>query len=305
MGSRRYRRKRRGANKRNSVARKFLRRYRPKRSSHFSKLLDSKINTASEVASKRIALQEIAKQHPRRVFRQYLFGTYAIDTCIFGVGTPIQCEGKITAIAQVQKSDSPSSVKILPAVNPFQAPSPWVDPGINVVGALFNDGYRTGDSILVSAISLGIRYTIQDQGADNILSNATIYWGIYSCNYDGMAVTASAPSPDELLKIPMWGYTPALDINQAKAGEGIKKRTLASGKIICRTSLLNRTRERKYFIKLDKPVKVQYDTLDQNGQNVLRNKCFLVIRTSTPDHIAYIENAPIINAYTKVHYTSP
>jgi len=293
---------------------KFKKKHFKKRKSHTAKLLDSKINTAAEFAAKRIAQNEILKAQDKLVYRQYLFGAFTEATGTFSTGTAISWSGLVAPIAQIQKVDAVSLVKVIVTANPLQTPSTWLDPGTNVVApSVALDGFRRNTTVQVYGISIGIRAFCQRIEPDEVAGFVeyplvTVFWKLCYCNYDGMDAIANKPAANRLLQMPRsvsFGYSNRLDRTAEHLTLRIKTSTIAEGKFN-----LSRNRNRasvrslnRYISLKDKNLVIRYKDLDQNGQTVERNKPFLVIRTSTPDGAAYIESTPLINAYTKLHYT--
>lgn len=269
--------------------------------------MDRKINTAAEVAAQRIARAEIAKQDVNLLYRQYLFGAYNMTTNAWTLGTRISFEGISTPLSAIQKIDAVSSVKILPAANANQTPATWINPGTNVV-AMVNpmDGFRQANEIKVHGVTFGVRAWLPQLTAiqDPVFEHSVLHWRVSSANYHDMELVASLPSPEQLMPMKRFGYTAKLDAAELSESQNFKSKILGQGTIRLRHSTLAAdVKLRQYYLNLrDSPVRVRYDPLDQNGQEVTSNKLFLTLRSSVSTGAGFVYQQPIVNCFAKVHY---
>jgi len=296
-----------------SLASKFKKRYgnNGRKKSYTAKLLDSKINTAAEVAAKRIAQEEIARAQVSLVYRCYLWGGYAMDTNIHSFGTRVDWDGLVTPIAAIQLIDSDARVKILPATNSALTPSEWIDPGVNVVAMRHKmDGFRQAYRIKVMSLKVGFRFWLPALSADDLESpfeGAHVHWRICSVNYDGMDALASTPTPESLLPMQRFGFQRRLDVPPESADPvRYNLRIHKEGHATLRQRPLGAAPDVKfvsaYASLRQNPLTIEYEPEDQNGQRVVRNKLFLVIRSDVPPGAGFVPFQPIVNAFTKVHY---
>ena len=290
------------------IARKFLKRRKARRKkSHFAKLLDSKINTATEVAAKRIALAAIQEEKVNLIFRQFLLGGYIRLTNEFQPGTPITYTGFVQHMGQIQKMDNQTIPTVAPAPDPFQTPPTWANPGLNVIAPNVPlSGFRRGDSIKVHGVTLEIRARLPARAGPALPHDAYVdtFYTIYAVNYTDMEqLVTPLPQIGQMLNVDRWGYSPLLDRRDENLEMKLKKRLIARGKFrMVYNTDHTQYRDRNIYVDLaDKPLKVTWTSLDQNGQNCERNKVLLCMRSTCPTALA--PEAPIVWANTKLHYT--
>lgn len=258
----------------------------------------------------RVSRQEIAKNQIRLIYRQYLFGPYDMNTNIFTSGTFLHFGGLVQALARIQKLDQATAVAVPPNAQPYQTPSTYVAPGTNVIGPVTGrDGFRSGNWIKIHGVSftMRVRSSILAAVPTPIYEHAHVYWRLCAFRYDGSDNTDAMPDPERLLQIPRFGYSKKLDLFEAQETDNLKIKSLASGQMKVRLSTYNANVSwiNKYIDLSDKPLKVEYDSLDQNGSNVMRWKPCLVLRSNIParPQATYEIYQPTINVVTKVHYT--
>lgn len=291
--------------------RRYKKRKAPSRKGKVLKLSNRQAKTKAydsriEKVIARVARQEVQKGALKLVYRQYLFGPYDISTNTFTLGTRCHFSGHVQALARIQKSDGATAVRVIAGAQPYQTPATWVDPGTNVIAPITGmDGFRMGDWIKIHGFSLSLRLQ-QDKVAMALpdYEHAYVYWKICSTYYVGSDATDAAPDAEDLLTLPRFGFTSKLDSTLVTDKLEKKTRTHARGKIKMRISSLqtNVAFMNRYIDLSNKPLKVEYAALDQNGANVIRFKPFLVIRCSIPNTVAGQPYQPLLHACTKVHY---
>lgn len=293
--------------------------YKRKYKVSVGKLLDSKINTTLERRMKKISLDVHNSQIIKLQFRQFLMGTFDRTTNIFGLGSKIDWTGQIMSCVQIQKLDNATSVTVAPAANVQQTPSSYINPGGNVIAPITGkDGFRTADYIKVTGISLDINIQ-QDRVLDTHASAtnsvptlippysyADVWLSIVQWNELDSDLIAQKPNPMELLKVPIMGFSNKIDFEYAKEylGAMLKKKTLWRQRIRMPIRLRNTTiRNKRVFLNFkDKPILVQYDSADQNGQEVIKNKLFFVVRSTIPAAAVYTPYKPRVRLVMKTHY---
>lgn len=297
--------------------------YKKKYRINTGKLLDSKINTVIERRMKEISIDEINKRKNKLIYRQYLCGAYTALTNVFAAGSPVDWTGIIMPLCQIQKTDQSTMPTVAPAANVEQTPTTYVPPGVNVIAPIYGqDGFRTGDNIYVYGISLTI--TIEqprklddfDAGGDPqtipAYTYSNFYISIVTSNQLGQDLIAASPTAKQALRIPIYGHSSKLDYDYDQVDgtgpreQAIKIRTIYKKKYRLPIKLGASTHiERKVYISLKKkPMKVTYDTLDQNGQQVVGPKPFIVVRSTIPAAAAYNTYKPLFRCVCKVYYTN-
>jgi len=286
------------------------------------KLLTTRIDSALERRMKQIAEDTHDASITKLIYRQYLMGTYDRTTNIFGIGSFIDWRGIICPLAQIQKLDNATNLTLPVAPNPEQTPTSWVNPGANVVAPVTGrDGFRIGNQIKIHGISINMNIEqprILDQLAESpeppepvlipTYTYAHIRWGIVTAKYDGSDAVAAQPQPEDVLDMPIYGWSSKLDkvynendLNQDK----IIHKTIYKDDIRMKISFKNSNiYDKKYYIDLkDKPLIVTYNQFDQNGQVVVGAKPFLVFRSSIPRDAGYDIYKPRIRLVCKAYYS--
>lgn len=289
--------------------------YKKKYRINTGKLLDSKINTALERRMQEISIAEINKRKNKLIYRQYLCGAYTAATNIFAAGRPVDWDGIIMPLCAIQKVDQSTVPTVVPAANAEQTPTTYITPGVNLIAPIHGqDGFRQGNWIHVYGISLTItleqpRYL---DAATNLIPEYTysdFYIAIVTVNASDMQVIAEAPTAKETLKIPIYGHSSKLDYEGDQtvgAQQALQIKTLYKKKYRLPIKLRNSTHiEKKIYIDLKKnPMKIRYDTDDQNGQQVIGPKPFIVVRSTIPANAYYNTYKTLFRAVTKVYYTN-
>lgn len=269
-----------------------------------TKAYDSRI----EKVMARVARQEDKKNQIRLQYRQYLFGPYNMATNVFTGSTPVHYTGVIQALARIQKLDNSTAVAQVPIAQPFQTPATFVNPGANVIAPVTpRDGFRIGELIRVHGISFNMRvwakYLYPPIAPGPTYESCMVYWKIVACVYEGSEFANSAPTPEEMLSIPRFGYSAQLDSEADLQSSMMRKKTLMQGKV--RMSLSETRADVKFvnrYLDLSaKPLKIEYLLADQIGCEVLKWKPFLVIRSDIPDALPIYQ--PGVQCCVKLHYT--
>lgn len=288
-----------------------------RRRRNISKLRDKKINTIVEKRMQEIAIKEHDRNTEKLIYRQYLWGAYNMDTNAFNAGSPLDFTGMITALAAIQKLDNATAPAVPPMANPYQTPSTQIPPGVNVIGPIYGkDGFRVSSNISIVAISmeLDIRQPriVQDSNLVPPLaefapdySYCDVHWSIIGAEWDGSEAVGAVPDAREVCSIPLFGYSSKLDkeYTQTDLGGDLKKKTIAKGKVRMKISVgSTSTKMVKRYIKFKRPIRYTYTDADQNGQQVIGQKLFLVVRSTIPSGVPHQVYRPLIRAVTKVFY---
>lgn len=270
-----------------------------------TKKYDSKV----EKIIARVARQEDQKAKEKLIFRQYLFGPYSPTTNVFLGGLILDFGGVVAPLAQVQKHDISTAVTIIPQPNPVQNPSTWVSPGTNVLAMQKSyDGFRRGMWIKIHGISVGIRCHLNALSAvaEPLMDSVDVHWKVFQSMYTGSEFTDSKPDLMESgCMAPRFGFSTKLDIAAFGDTKNRKNRTVYRDKFTMRVDQLRSDTKFKFkYIDLsNRPLLVQYNNLDQSGRQVLRWKPFIAFQATAPIGNASVSYKPIINCFTKIHYT--
>lgn len=269
-----------------------------------TKAYDSRI----EKVIARVANQEIQKDKAKLIYRQFLFGPFDPLTNIWASSTRIDFAGIVAPMAQIQKLDQATQVKVAPAANPYQTPSTWVDPGTNLIGPMVAmDGFRRANWIHIHGISFEVRASVRALSAvaSPLYDSCTLYYRILAVQFEDSDDAAEAPTPFECgPMVPQFGKSVKLDLTQYEQTKDVKRKVLMSGKLTLRTSTLNSdVKFHKRYVSLKRSLKIEYDSLDQNGQRIMRWKPFLCLRSDIPAGVGYQDYQPYVNVVTKLHYT--
>lgn len=263
-----------------------------------TRALDSKV----EKIMARVAEDQISKNKVIVLYRQYLFGPYDYTTNTFTSSTAVDWIGHVQALARIQKMDNATMPIAVPAAQPYQTPATWRSPGQALIAPTRAiHGFRVGNIIKITGIRFGLRVTTQAASTQTAgFETCNLRWKIVACRWEDSHLPNAEPLIDQVLTMPMFGYNRALDDDETR---DMKTRVLGSGKIKMRYSnnhpnvaFINR-----YLDLRSKPLKVEYNPLDQNGAEVLQWKPFLVIRSDVPV-LANTQLKPRINAFTTVRY---
>lgn len=116
------------------------------------------------------------------------------------------------------------------------------------------------------------------------------------------------PSVQQLIPIHSWGYSSSLDVREKDFTLLVKKRTLYKGQVTLNLRQdLNKEKTIKVYVKLKKPLKLQWDPVDQNGVQAVSSRLFFAMRSNIPqlaglqliDHSCF---APLTAVVFKTHY---
>jgi len=268
-----------------------------------------KYDSVLERVAARVARLEIKKTKVLLTKRVYWFGQYAMNQNLFSNSMAIGWGGQITELSNIQKTD----IEIIAnAPQGDNALSLMVNENLDQDGVgqgqitKLMDGRRSSDKVRCSSISVGIRVDVEGiphEDVPEIYDGVWLHYGVYSLRHPNNAIPGEAgwPQPAELMPLPRFGYEPTLDAQDANDTATFKKRTIIRGKVFmpyrkdrCQVKFVSK---HKKWTEL-----LQYDPLEQNGQNCLKSKLFLVVRSDVANHLDHNDYRPSIIAYTKLRY---
>lgn len=279
-----------------------------------SKLLDKKINTATEVACLRIAKAEIEKNLKINTKRNYLFHTYDLETNEFAVllDRPdlIDWTGQVVELSNIAKTDA----QTLP--NQPQADDPLtgnLDENNDLDGPnqimLGQDisGERWTDIVYVKSLSAQVRLRsfMLDTDDLDLFQTIKIKYAFILVQDDEatMMDVNNKPDANEMLFMQPFGYGGAkLDKELSFVFTARKRKVLCSGQTILNMNN-DQTSEKFHSIykKFDKPIQIVYPARDQNGQQA-NKKIYFVCRSTIPADSGYDGVKPSLYACCKINY---
>lgn len=277
------------------------------------KLLDSKINTAVEVACLRIAKKEINKNIKVWTKRNYLFHSYDSSTNVFTAlaGRPdlIDWAGSVVEISNIAKMDQQTRPNVPQAddllTGNVNENADGDGPNQLMVGVSSNER-RLTEMIFVRSISAQIRVRSFQLDDDlDLFQSVKIKYAFVMVQDDEavMADPTDKPDANELLFMSPYGYGGAkLDPVLSSIFTARKKRILCSGETILNL-MDTRTSEKFHTIskKFSTPIQITYPVLDQNGQQA-NKKIYFISRSTIPAHSDYDGVKPSVYACTKLNW---
>jgi len=287
--------------------------YRSKKKKSYgitAKLLDKKINTAYEVAAKRIAQEEIAKNRVSLVKRDYIFGDYVPASNEYVDGVSIDFLGKIVYISDIDLIDNVTSVNVPKPDDPLTMDNEALDlDGVNQIAPTQNpNGRRNNNTVIFTGVSLELRGKIErlldadPMTYDNVKLQYEIIQeipNVYNTPY-------VIPTVQQLMAWRGFGYTPKIDADAEELIRTAKRKTLLKGTMMLNLSEGNTDiKFDKTYVKFKRPIKIQYALGDQNGTDpILGGRIFLCIRSTVPNS-AHSKHKPIVHCATKLYYYEP
>lgn len=289
-------------------------RYRGKKK-YYKKLFDTKINTAVEVRMQEIAEKTVNDNIQVLTKRNYLFCNYDKDTNEFSVMEPRQdlmdWTGKVFPVS-IPKSDIVTILNDPPDENPLSMELE-ADNGNGFNQLMVDkqvDGRRNGEVIYVRSLSAQIRtrsFQLSDTDINVFQTIKVKYAFVLWTAPEGIIDDPAIPGPTaiELLRLNPWGYKKTLDHELNKVFNGQKSRVLCQGETTLNVKN-DQTSERYSTIykKFKKPIMIQYEVDDQNGE-YSDKKIYFVVRSTVPAHEDYDGIKPSLFACLKINYHEP
>lgn len=293
---RRFRRRRRRRKGKSSVGKKLL-------SDARRRGTNSKLEKAVKLIAKKEALKLLP---PNLVFRRFILADYSQALNEMSNYTTVGWDGTVIALGQIPITDmQTTSVAAIPA-QVFDAalrPNPTYPYGVNVIAPLVTglDGYRSGVSVMIKNIAIGLRARHSAQGATiPRYEHCFLKWAVVTTQDDAQSGIAWEPQPERILRMRTFGYSSRLDVDVTNETSRFKFKVLMKG-----TIKLNYKAEDVVETQIQRfrktNIRLEYDQTDAYGQQVIgTNKLFLVLRSNIPQ----ADNAyhPQVGGYFKLGY---
>ena len=204
-----------------------------------TKAIDSRV----EKIIQRVARQEDQKHIERLIYRQYLFGPYAIATNVFTGGKLVDYSGVVCPLAQIQMQDQKTVPAVVPANNPNQNPQTWQTPGVNVIAPTTSyDGFRRGVWIQLQGLKIEIRAAVQALSAvaSPLFDSCTLKYKVFTAMWADSDITDARPDMEDLGSlIHNFGFSTKLNLSQFEETKNFKVRSLFTGTMKLRCNTLN------------------------------------------------------------------
>lgn len=265
-------------------------------------------NSALEAAVKKISRKEAQKlMPPNLIFRNFILADYNMMTNSMTNFTQIAWDGLVISLGQIPITDN---ITMAQTAAPAQLPDPAMRPqfsptvyGVNVIAPFFTgtDQFRSGLKVQIKNIALGLRASIALAPANPKFEHCFLKWAVVLSMDDAQSGQGWEPTPDRLLPMRKFGYSPRLDQGIAQQTSHLKTKTLMKGciKLTYNDSHHVETQREKFrktnFI-------LEYSGNDLFGQQTIgQYKLFLVLRSNIPQADA-AQYAPRVGGYYKLGY---
>lgn len=248
----------------------------PRKKSYARRLKDKKINTVVEVRMKEIAAKEAAKNVVKLIVRDYQFGAYAEATNKFTPGL-INHTGARHECSRILKATT------------------LVD--------LNSNGYRLGNQCKILGFKLKLRASLEENNSLAYLEHSVLSWRLIRIMAD-WDQGAAAPDVQECMPWFPFGYDSKIDTDIKPEQLDRKIRVLMKGSISFRsTETRASVTTKSYFKKLSRPLIINYNSDDLDGQSApIDYKFYLVCRSNVPDLTADNAMFPGVVACLKTYY---
>lgn len=279
-----------------------------------AKLLTKKVDTLVEHRMQEIAKVEVEKNLQVLTKRNYVFCDYdpvtnefneldgdATNSAVSWAGSgPVELTniGKVdmAAILNVPQSDDPET----------KEDENLDGDGTNQVSqAQIIHGRRQSNEVFIKSLSAQVRISVDEIATQNtLLSSTKLKYGFYM--YTGtdanMTDVSFEPAVNELITMNPFGYKSTLDKPLTTLRRQSTVRKLAEGTItISFNDMARKDIFRTIYKKFDRPIRIQYPPLDQNGQQANR-KIYFCAKSTTPDAAGYDTVKPHLHVCTKLNY---
>lgn len=301
-------------------------------------------HTVSKIATK-MAQIEAAKSRITLISRKYLFPgqfdssqgsseeptVYNQLTNEFGPGLPLYWTGRIVELSDLQKLDAAAVQNIARADDPETAVDEALEQtsaGVNTVAVItHHHNYRAGSQVKVTGFSVEIKAQIPRTADDisasaekfsikAVLGSTEIRWAIVQWRSEcdnNQTVPTFIPAVDTVLRWNTFGYSAGLDPLEERTHHDTKVRVLLRGKMFLKPNgNAKGFASQKRYIRLKKPVLMNYNLLDQSGQSPTNHKLYFVARSNIPFVAGggstlgdYEAATPFVLACVKMFYYEP
>lgn len=287
------------------------------------RLASKRVDTLVERRMQEISKAEIEKQKVTLILRKQWFGTYNASTNAFGPGTRIDYGGLITQLSDIPvvdiefvqnnaAADNPLSVQGMGS-QPFgSAPNEAADG--DGVGQGQSDlaphGRRQSAQVRCKSVTVGVRIYVPPMETDDDASfpdydGCWLHLAVVAVRSANNSIAGNVgwPQPASVLTMPRFSYDRFLDPIEDNNSAHVKFRTILKEKVFmpfsnakCNVKFKEWTRK---YTKI-----LQYHPEDQNGENCLKDKLFLVLRSDIPAGIgeSHTKYKPVVTAFTKLRY---
>lgn len=277
---------------------------------NYKKLMDKKINTALEVRMKQVADDRIAANRVGLIKRNFLFEEYDTLTNIF---TPlplavneITFAGTVVELSNIQKVDVDIVANAPMADIPYTAENENLD-GDGIAQGMTvqtTHGRRFSSSVMLSGVSLEVvaRLNYGNSAAD-LYDGVQLRYAIVAWKSPVMNTVSTTPSPELALPWHPFGWSSKLDVDERREEDEEKIYTLCKGSIFLgqRADKSNRKKD-KIYKKLSRPLRLDFEDDDQNGQKPTNWKICAVFRSSIPNGATFDRYTPRVAACSKLYY---
>lgn len=257
--------------------------YKKKLKLNLGKTLDSKINTALERRMVAISKQQDEKMLEKRILRQFVRGTYDNATRVYNGISLIG--GLIDEVGQVRKADG--------------------------IGAIDVQGKRLGNRILITGFQLMFKYQLPENATPATWENCNVYYALACVTDDfeplsGTGYTPQTVTMGDILPFYPFGYSPKLDQHESAQFKKRVVRKLIKGSVSIRSTEVHaQSGNIKRFVKLKRPIRVDYATSDSSTQQKpLNKKFYLAFRTNAPT-TSPADMQPFVTTCLKTYYHEP
>lgn len=248
-------------------------RYR-KNNNFLSKMFDKKINTVYEQVAQRIAQTEIAKNTVNLCKRDNVYGAYTYSTNTF-TRQAVNYDGLIAEVGLVPKANAIEDLDLMQE--------------------------RTQNMIKVTGFSIDLNVSLPENQSISVIVNSTLNWSLVSV-YDDWIENPLPPTVKQVIKWKRFGYSALLDNEEQLELNTRKIRTVMKGSVTLRSDdRFPRGTTRSRYIKLKKPLNVEYEADDITQDDPIKYRFYLCVRSNIPtaDDTGIF---PHVVAMTKMYY---
>lgn len=300
--------------KKNSYSKPKKKDYKKTYNVNKGKLMDKKINTLLERKMVSIANAEIHKNRIVLIKRKYHYLVYDPITNQYRDGKEIDFPGDVQLLHDIPKMDINMVIAAPGPDDPDTEEKEHVPPWGAVHGMPTTplQGTRQTDQVKLLSVTLGFRVLLkQTSQIDRVLGVCRIKYAIVGIQDEDIGTLSSPlvlPSTKDLLPWKRYGYDRRLDIQDDVNQLKVKTRIFLKGSLDLKYNQnYNTEKFVTKFVKLNNPLLLTYDPVDQTGLTPTRWRIYLIFRSSVPRVQGYnFDNYyPVIHAWTKLNYYEP
>lgn len=277
--------------------------------------MDKKINTLLEARIQEISKEEAHKTREQFVKRNTWLGAYTPATNIFGIGEPIDWDGKILELSRIRMTDvatlANQPVQDDPLTTDLDEQKDQQADGTNVLHTIDDtNGERTGHLVLVTGFTVKIRAAVTElnvnaQGVE-IPDDVIVKYAIYRVRDDYAGGPTVPPTAKQLLTWRPWNYSAAIDDKLQIETYRYKKQRICGGKLrLTYSQVRPNVKFHEQNVRFANPHKLEYAVSDQSGERPLHFKYYLAVRSTAHQQGGPINLVPKVTCMTQLRYTMP